>query len=340
MDQLVAALGLGPAPKLDLGSGETATLTNPFPAAMLNGICKGEIPLVSQKVVAGLCRYSAGDHVSADDPASLASSRPLGFPVSILLKYTPTCGTPAQEKYGTPLTTVFTVFLPTDETVPPNQNPTVGAIYANPTLKGSNPVKSVDAGEVPDASTSEPADAAPSDDGGAAYDGGASYDGGSVPEAGGQPGASGPLPAGTHELDTVIFPRQKRVGLWLDVPMSSIELVPRPSVLDVVKDDPPSNIFDVYYIERLTIAWYAEDGDFGGEHGSGGGHTGFNPPINATSLTSTDEDTLEQTGRENLIAMSLHEDYKPNIARIIVVVRDSRGGVTWTSGAITMEDRP
>ena len=108
----------------------------------------------------------------------------------------------------------------------------------------------------------------------------------------------------------------------------------------MVKDDPPNNILDVYYIERLNIAWYAEDGDFGGEHGSGGDHTGFNPPINATSLTSTDEDTLETTGRENFIAMSLHEDYKPSTARLIVVVRDSRGGVTWTSGTISMEDRP
>ena len=34
-DQMYAALGLGSAPLLDLGTNETATFTNPFPAALL-----------------------------------------------------------------------------------------------------------------------------------------------------------------------------------------------------------------------------------------------------------------------------------------------------------------
>jgi hypothetical protein len=33
-------------------------------------------------------------------------------------------------------------------------------------------------------------------------------------------------------------------------------------------------------------------------------------------------------------------DYPPKTSRIIVVVRDSRGGVAWTSGVATLEDKP
>jgi hypothetical protein len=351
-DQLFTLLGLhGVSPRI-LGTGETATLTNPFPAALLNSICKGEIPMLSPKLVAGTCRYSAGDHINADDPATLANSHPLGFPVTILLKYTPPPGSPPQDNFGTPLTTVFTVFLPTDDTVPPNQNPTVGDIYLDPLVKGSVTITPTDAGASPDGEIREPADGGTNDDsgtnldagasdgGGASDDGGSSLDGGgAAPDSGGTAGDLPPPPAGSFSLATAI-PREKRVGLWLDVPLSSVELLPRPSVLDVVKDSFDPAQMQVYYIERLNLAWFAEAGDFGGAHGSGGLLTGYNPDIDQKSLTSADDDRLEQYGRENLIALPAHEDYPDSRARIIVVVRDNRGGVTWTSGTITMEDRP
>jgi hypothetical protein len=295
---------------------------------MLYALCKGESQILPGAAVAGTCRYSAGDHPRTE----LAASRPLGFPASVLLTYTPPCGSPAQDKFGPTLTTVFTVYFPTDETVPPNQNPAVGEIYAAPGVRGSAQIVPSATGPAPDAGDGVPADGGASDDGGPSDDGGAGeLDGGPVTDL--------PTPpAGRYPLGSVVFPRQKRVGLWLDVPFSAVESLPRPATPDVVKDDPSD--MQIYHFERLNIAWFTEAGDFGGGHGSGGHLTGFSPTINSEALTPDDETTLEERGRQNLIALPLHEDYKADHAGLMVVVRDSRGGVTWTSGALTMEDRP
>jgi hypothetical protein len=347
LNMLFLGLGMGAAPQLDLGTGETASLTNPFPAPILQALCKGEIPLASPSLPAGVgesgidagassifgCRFSAGD----DPKKDLPGSRPTAFPVTVRLHYTPPCGSPPQEKYGTPLLTVFTVFLPTDETVPPNQNPVVGDIYINPTLKGSDPVRPIASDDVPDAGSSEPVDAETAYDGGTPYDAGPAYDSGS-PDVSGPPRDPLNLPAGTSKLAEGIFPRQKRVGLWLDLPLSSSEFLPRPAMLDVVKNDPGD--MRIYHYEQLDVAWFTEAGEFGGEHGSGGNLTGYEPSYNEETRPAVDKVNLEDHGRRNYIAFPLSEDYKDETARFFVVVRDSRGGVTWTSGTATMEERP
>ena len=136
LDLLFAAFGLGPAPSLDLGTGETATLTNPFPAPFLYRL---RLPRSTPALAALLGVPPAA--VSADQTESPLGcdmpplsdpdpAHPLGYPVTVMLRYTPPCGSPPQEKYGDSLTAVFVVHLPTDDMLPPNQNPVVGDIFA------------------------------------------------------------------------------------------------------------------------------------------------------------------------------------------------------------------
>ena len=83
--------------------------------------------------------------------------------------------------------------------------------------------------------------------------------------------------------------------------------------------------------ERLNVSWFAECGDFG-KNGLGGAKTGYlgqnpNDPISPFSAVL-----------QNTWNIPKLESYAPTTARITVVVRDSRGGVNWTSGVVQLGD--
>jgi hypothetical protein len=131
----------------------------------------------------------------------------------------------------------------------------------------------------------------------------------------------------------VVFPRDKRIGLWFDLPLSSSEFLVRPGKLD----EPEKG--QVYHYERLGFLWFAEAGQFGAQHGTHGRHGGFSPALNELALTAEDEASLED-GKEAQWALPLVEDYAAPTARVVVVVRDSRGGVTWAQGVAPLEMSP
>ena len=136
VDALARQLGLGQVPQvdpatgeIDLGTGETATLTNPFPAQILDGICTGAINLSPRPDAGTGAATPNGGSVSICDQDQSGQPR-FGYPVTITLRYTPPCGSPPQDNFGPTLTTVFTVLLPRDDSTPGNQNPVVGGIQA------------------------------------------------------------------------------------------------------------------------------------------------------------------------------------------------------------------
>jgi hypothetical protein len=135
-------------------------------------------------------------------------------------------------------------------------------------------------------------------------------------------------------METVMFPRQQRVGLWLDIPLSASEPLPRPST----RDEPSEG--NVLHFERLSTIWYTEAGEFGGKHGSNGRRGGYLPPYNQTTTTPAEEQQLDNNTRRTYLALPTHDDYPAPTAKVVVVVRDSRGGVAWASGVAHVEDRP
>jgi hypothetical protein len=142
-----------------------------------------------------------------------------------------------------------------------------------------------------------------------------------------------PPPDGSVPVGGVMFPRDKRIGLWLDLPSSSSEFLVRPGKLD----EPEKG--QVYHFERLGILWFAEAGEFGAQHGMYGRHGGFSPTLNELALSPEDEASLE-TGRQAQWALPVVDDYGAPTARVVVVVRDSRGGVTWAQGVAPLEMSP
>jgi|GEM_PF-1562332 len=357
LDQMYAALGLGPAPILDLGDSETASLTNPFPASLLRDLCKGNVSLFSGIFAppgtasppdAGVgsifsCALSQGD-----DRRNLQASRPLGFPVTVTMVYTPPCGSPPQDNFGDTLTTVFTVHLPVDESVPPNQNPALGKLFAtsgvDPDAGAASPPRAPDAGGVSsDDGGNVALDGGATVDGGETWDGGGgAWDGGGVVMDAGQPAATATTPpAGAVLLDSVPVPRQKRVGLWLELPLADAEFLPNPGLADEIniQDQSGNTKSSIFHFERLYVSWFAEAGEFGADF-VGGRRTGYQPAPDRTVRPPSEEDLMTKQARENRWTLPKTEDYAESAARIIVVVRDSRGGVAWTSTTATLESQP
>ena len=124
-DQIYTALGLGTAPSLDLGTGETASFTNPFSAQLLLALCNGD---VSISLGAGSATASAVDGGSKSMfTCDLAADNntPIYFPITISLVVTPS---------GlAELPAIFTVHLPIDETIPGNTNPVLDGIRVTDT---------------------------------------------------------------------------------------------------------------------------------------------------------------------------------------------------------------
>lgn len=75
--------------------------------------------------------------------------------------------------------------------------------------------------------------------------------------------------------------------------------------------------------ERLTLSWFVESGDID----------------EARTAFIFDVEPIEDT-RRNSWTPALREDYDRNDARIFVIIRDNRGGVTWAEGRVLLEDAP
>jgi hypothetical protein len=134
----------------------------------------------------------------------------------------------------------------------------------------------------------------------------------------------------------VVVKRDKHVGLQLDIDISAAEHLAVPSTIDY---DSKNNLTRHY--EHLAFAWYAEAGDFTGR--GKGEDTGYLPtalssgqdnPPNADDLANFEFNITNQWDPPK------KEDYQPSTARVIVVVRDGRGGVDWTSKAVSLEPQP
>jgi hypothetical protein len=84
--------------------------------------------------------------------------------------------------------------------------------------------------------------------------------------------------------------------------------------------------------EIISLKWYVEGGDLGNANGDGGAGTGYNPYAAIPQSISNATDNFWKTPKP--------ADYGNDHARIIVVARDDRGGVGWTSAAVTLEAQP
>ena len=95
------------------------------------------------------------------------------------------------------------------------------------------------------------------------------------------------------------------------------------------------------HYEHLDFSWYAEAGDFTGD--GKGENTGYLP----TALPGGQDNPPSEQDLANFLFNTTNtwdlpksEDYAHPTARIIVVVRDGRGGVAWTSKQVSLEDKP
>jgi hypothetical protein len=142
-----------------------------------------------------------------------------------------------------------------------------------------------------------------------------------------------------HQLDqagTQEVPRNSGVPVVLEMDVSSAEKLHDPNeVLPPSLYPPPDPKHpplgpNIAPYEQLTLSWYAECGDFGA-NGLGGDRTGYlGDPSNLNS-------TIENA-KQNTWNIPKREGCPLDYARMIVVFRDNRGGVTWTSGVAHVVD--
>jgi hypothetical protein len=313
--QFYGALGLGAAPPFELGTGTTGTLVNPFPAEVLASICNGSFSLYP----------GAGGGSGDAGKSSVCSDGGIwGYPITIYLSVGPT-------SLGT-LDAVFTVYLPTDDSVLGNANPIIGRVQATwPNAPDGGT-------EVVDAQSGEAG--VPTLDAGDTVDGGASPDG----------GAGGPAPDATtvvteakngvvlDDVFSTLLPRQQRIDLHAQIPESASEPYTdaQATAADYANNPELSSggrrVLGKRLTERLDLSWFTDAGSFG-EEGEGGRRTGF--------LGFPDDIDSPFSGAVNdKWTLPKSEDYPGDKARLIVVVRDNRGGVAWTTGSATLEPKP
>ncbi len=295
--QIYASLGLGTPPSFALGTGRTATFVNPFPAALLTKLCGDPFSV--------LPGADAGARASQPDGGSQISTDCLvvGYPITVYLSIDATS--------TGKLDAVFFVNLPTDDSVPGNQNPVVGGVQAS--WKDAP-----DGGGTPDDGGAQ------SDDGGeAALDAGQAVDSGQSPiDAAGivvdpPKGSDGVV---LDEAFSTTLPRQVRVLLHLQLPPASSETLTAAQAAV----EPNHRVS-----ERLDVAWFAEAGDFG-DDGEGGHRTGF-------MGFPADVDSPFSGATDNKWTLPKSEDYKGDTTRLKVIVRDNRGGVNWTEATARIE---
>ena len=111
-NEMVAGLGLGEAPSLDLGEGAIGAFRNPFPPELLAYLCS------NQAVPGGA---GTGAAPAGSDMAALMKvfDCKVGFPV---------LGRMTAETTAGPIVAVVQLNLPVDASQPPNTNPVLGGI--------------------------------------------------------------------------------------------------------------------------------------------------------------------------------------------------------------------
>ena len=123
-DQLFA--GIPGVPPLYLGSGETATFTNPFPAPILASLCERKLDAIP-----ALAAAARSNGVLTQNGGLTFACTVAGFPITIILVVHTSPGDPAGD-----LPAVFNVYLPVNDAVPANLNPVVNSISV--TVNGSD----------------------------------------------------------------------------------------------------------------------------------------------------------------------------------------------------------
>ncbi len=333
---LYASLGLGEAPDLILGDGETMPFVNPFPAQFLYALCRGDIGSAGGIVAAGGDQKSA---FSCDLPWTDAAANagtpprsethPISFNITVKVTVTPACPDLLPDGFKS-LAALYSLHLPTDDTIPNNQNPVLSGIF---TTENFDPPD----GGVPAATTDQDT-----------VDGGVSSDdgGGPVEADGGQAvgaGHDGPDGSVRLEDDAVVeVKRNKHVGLLLDTDIGIAEYLPVPSNIDYTRADSIAGKPALLrHYEHLSLDWFAEAGDFNGLVGDY--HTGYTPtglPIGQDNPPDAQDIKQFQDNIANRLDLPKRLDYGYDTVRITVVVRDGRGGVGWTSKQVTLEPTP
>ncbi len=324
-DQLYASMGLGIAPKLILSEeseAPTTTFTNPFPAQILYALCRGDIAtsLGGGAAPDGGMGHSVfncdlpAEEYNVSDPSK---TDPISFQVTIKVTITPACPSLLPSGFS-PLVAIYSLHLPTNDSIPVNQNPVLSGIwvtaYGTEADGGGSLAGAVDAGTV---------------------------DGGDSLDAGAEPSAGQTVPDGGLPLDdqaSVTVARDKHVGLQLDVDIGTAEHLAVPGTIDY---DSVNKLTRHY--EHLTFSWYAEAGNFSGR--GQGRTTGFLPTAWPPGQDNPPQDTPADVENFNFNTANTwdlprRQDYQQDTARIIVVVRDGRGGVDWTSKVVTLEQTP
>jgi len=319
--------GLPDPPPFELGEGETMPFTNPFPAPLLYALCRGDIGsslgdtgAASAGKSVFSCDLPADDVASGVDIQVPMNTHPIGFAISVKVEVTPACPDLLPAGFS-PLIALYSLHLPTNDAIPVNQNPVINGIIATENMT-----------EVLDGGTVTPDPSGSGADGGAP-DGGAS-----------RPDASLDLPDGAVQLEedpTVKVLRDKHVGLALDIDISNAEHLAVPGRIDYTPVTQTQKVALTRHFEHMTFGWYGEAGDFTGR---GKGHqTGYLPE--AIPDTQVDEGTPSpnditnwEFNTTNTWDLPKTEDYQHKTARIIVVVRDGRGGVDWITKQVTLED--
>jgi hypothetical protein len=256
-----------------------------------------------------------------------------------------------------PLSALYSLHLPTDDAIPTNQNPAISGIFVTenfdqpdagpagaPPDDGLGGNGGANDGGVDDGSGGGGADDGSagggadegSADGGVA-DGGmpAGLDGGQALADAGHDAPDGAVPL--EEQPVVTVKRDKHVGLMLDIDIGTAEQLAVPAVIDY---DSKRNVTRHY--ERLSFTWFAEAGDFNGKvSGRQSGYLpepwgpGENPPYPSATDLQNFQDNIN-----NRLDLPKREDYEHGTARIVVVVRDGRGGVAWTTRQVSLEATP
>jgi hypothetical protein len=334
--QLYATFGMGDAPPYELGYGETMSFPNVFPATALQALCRGDIGSslgggvgeVGQSVFT--CDLPAKDIADGLDLTNPMNTHPIAFKITVKVEVTPACPELIPPGF-TPLIALYTLHLPTDDGIPANQNPVVSGIFVTDSI-----VAVVDAG------TSSPDPGAGGIDGGVdPIDGGVSpMDGSTAPadEAHGGPEGAVRL----DEEPVVTIRRNQHVGLALDIDIATAERLAVPGTIDYEAVTQTRSVALTRHYEHLSFSWYLESGDF--TDGGRGHDTGYLP----TAIPDTQpEEGPSAEDRANFDYNTSNswdtpksEDWGHQAARIVVVVRDGRGGVAWTSKQVGLEGQP
>ena len=271
-DQLFA--GIPGVPPLDLGHGDTATFTNPFPAAMLAPLCSGKFDGIPTLAAAA----TQMGQLAASGALSF-SCKIAGFPITIQLTVHTITDNP-QAPAADELKANFTVYLriTDDPNIPSNNNPHLDHIF----LDGSeNPLS--DTGTQTVARNSS---------------------------------VAADITGLTLLGDSETLPDPNKVLPNTD-PSS-------PQYPNSVLGPIPQTLAHANATEVLTVSWFAECGDFG-KDGLGGRNTSYLG--DSLNVNSTFENALQNT-------WNIPKDCVVGPTRFIVVVRDNRGGVNWTSGVV------